>query len=226
MHKTIRNERGMGLMSVIIATGIMGILMMTLCDMMLLMTKNNTTAQANSDITGFVNQLRTNMQSPDRASQMLTGNSVEAGVPVVINDPMVSGQVLAQVGSKQSPNDAWKVKRISLENVVSNPNGLSRVTLVMVFEKDSTRTMGLNLTRRVIGDAYCFVNSNVITGCVGGTDPVAAARVQCRAMGGNWVEAESFGRQCGLATAAAAHEKNEEKKEDCDKNKESKNENR
>jgi len=186
------NEKGQSLVGVVVAMGIMGILSLALCDLTVLMTKNNATAVANSDILAYVNQIRVNLQDPVRASTMLAGNKITS--PVVIKDP-VTGTVLAQAGLKQN---IWSVKRVSFENVL--PGGaanLYRMTVVLVTEKVQSAVIGPAIARRVVGDVYCFVAAGVVTTCMG-SDPISSAKVQCQALGGKWTDAAAFGSQCNL----------------------------
>jgi hypothetical protein len=202
MKNVIGNQRGMSLIGVVVAMGIMGILMMVLADMTVMMTKNNTTALANSDILAYVNQIRSNIQDPMRATTMLAGNQTTGAV--VVNDPLVSGTILAQAGMKPNNAVAWSIKRVGFENVLpAGATGLYRLTLVLITEKTQGMVIGPTIARRVVGDVYCFVASNVITTCTGGTDPVAQAKVQCQALGGTWVDAAAFGSQCTLRLPAS-----------------------
>lgn len=164
------NQKGQSLIGVLVSMGIAGILMMLIADLNLMMVRNNTTAQANSDILGYVNTIRSNMQNQDLVTRMLQGNTTQG--PVIIKDPMVAGSIMSQAGYKQQPNDAWQVSSVVFANVVSAGTGVFRLTLVLNINKDQGRTIGGSSARRVIGDVYCTVVGTTITTC-SLTQPVA-----------------------------------------------------
>lgn len=158
----LSNERGQSLIGMIVSIGIASILMMMVIDLNTIMTKTNTTAQANSDIVGYVQTLRSNLQSSDSATRMLQGNLVTG--PVTLNDPLITGQVLGRAGYKQQPQDAWSVQTLTFD-VVPAGSGVSRLTLILNVAKDQTRVMGSAHTRKIVGDIYCALTGSTITTC-------------------------------------------------------------
>lgn len=163
MKNVISNQKGQSLIGVMVAMGIMGILMMALCDITLMMIKSNTTALANSDILAYINQVRTNIQSPDNATSMLKGQPLTG--EITVKDPIL-GTVMSAAGFKQQPNDAWKIQSVVFEGVLDAPIvNVKRMTLVVYIQKDPNRTIGGSSARRVVGDVYCLVATNIIVTC-------------------------------------------------------------
>lgn len=192
------NQKGFSLVGVLVGLAMAGMLSMLLADMGVLMIKTNQTAQGNADILGYVNQLRTNLQTPGGATAMLIGQSLTG--PVKMKDPVVAGSIIAEAGYKQQPNDVWQVQTVSFTNVQPGSSAnLYRMTIEMNFLKDAKRIIGSAYSRRIIGDVYCFATGNVITSCTGGTDPVADAKIQCKALGYGWNDQGAFGSQCAFA---------------------------
>lgn len=191
------DQKGQSLVGVIVASGILSILLLAMTNITVAMTKNNNEAMANSDILAYVNQIRVNILSPDRATTMLAGNHIDNTVPMIVNDPVVPNKILAQPGLTTKPNSVWNVKDVIFDQVIlTNTPGLYRLTLSLVFQKDSTRIIGPSVVKRTVCDVYCFVSSGLVTTCTGGSDPTANAKLECLALGYVWTDANPFGTQC------------------------------
>lgn len=200
--KTIKNERGQSLISVMVAMGIAGLLAMLLADLNTVMVRNNLTAMANSDILAYVNQLRSNIQYTTNSTSALQGQSM-AGLETVLKDA-VTGAVIAGPNYQQRPSDAWRVKYLRFDNVVSVPSqvNLFRGTLTAVFTLDNTRVIGVSVRTKIIGDVFCTVIGGVIQTCYGSTDLITMAQSNCAALGGTWDTEKAFGSQCEIKVAA------------------------
>lgn len=166
------NQKGQSLIGVIISLGIASILMMIVADLNLVMVKTNTTAQANSDVVGYINTIRSNMQNPDLATKMLQGNDTSGSV--TLHDPTDVTTNIGVAGYKQQPQDAWSVGSIAFLNVVNVSPGWFRLTLVMMINRDQTRVIGSASARRIIGDVYCSVAGSTIMICNMTLPPVAS----------------------------------------------------
>lgn len=194
----MKNQNGMSLISVMIALGVASLLALLLAQLNVIMVRNNTTAMANSDIIAYTNQLRGNIQYLANSSAALAGNSF-TGTDIVLKDPL-TGAVVAGPNFKQQPNDAWKIKNLRFDNVVSVPSqvNLYRGTLIAVIELDVKRIIGSSIKTKTIGDVYCLATSGVIQSCYGSTDLTTMAQSNCAALGGSWNASKPFGSQCAI----------------------------
>lgn len=157
------NQNGQSLIGVLVALSIAGLTMMLITDLSVIMVKNNLTAQANSDILSYINQIRANIQTPDNATKMLKGQPIVGGL--LVKDPM-SGNTLSTAGYKHQPQDAWSVKTVGFEGVIDSVvPGVKRLTIVVNIERDPNRTIGGSAARRIVGDVYCLVATGLIVTC-------------------------------------------------------------
>lgn len=195
------NNKGFSMVSVMVAFGLMGLLMSALADMAVLMAKNNQTAKAESDMIAYTNMLRMNLMHSDKTTNMLKGNPMAGNI--IVKDSFQPTKIIAQANHKEAANDAWLVKKISLENSQQVKDSLYKMQIVMITEKDAKRTLGSKQTRRSLGDVYCFVKSGKIESCNGPQDPVSQAKASCLAQGSEWVDANSFGTQCKARNVAS-----------------------
>jgi type II secretory pathway pseudopilin PulG len=179
------NQKGFSLISVLIGIAIFGMLSMAMVDLSLLMIKNNITAQANSDILAYVNQLRVNLQDQDNSTKMLKGNDVTGQLIMV--DPYKPTDVLAGAGHKQESKDAWQVKSVFSETPVGTSIlNLYRLRIQSIMEKDKDRVLGPAIAKRLVADVYCTVIDNIIQSCNGGSDLLSGLKVGCEVSGGIW----------------------------------------
>ena len=208
MKYPVSNERGMGLIGVMVSMAIGGVLMLAVLDMNLMMVKINSTAMANSDVLAYLNQLRTNVQYAQNSTISLVGNQIVSAT-VTIKDPLAPTVTIAEAGYKQRAGDAWSVKAVRFENVIPVPAQLNlyRATLVVVIEMDRARVYGGSPKRKIIGDVFCLAPLGIIKSCYGGTDLVTIAETTCKSVGGVWDASKDFGSQCsypGTNTASSS----------------------
>lgn len=175
----------MNLIGIMISVGLAGLLAMMLADLNTIMSRNNMTARAESDMVSYVNQLRANIQ-PSTSTESLKGNPL-AG-PIVIHDPLDASVILGAINYKDQPNDPWSVKSIRFDNVLPVPAvpDFYRMTLKVVIAADTKRIMSTPIRTKVIGDVYCLAPNRIIEKCYGVLDPFTTAKTQCEALQGTW----------------------------------------
>lgn len=180
------DQAGQSLVGVLVAAAITSFLMLTSASIANYAFKSNTTATVNSDVVGYIDQLRNNLRDPVLASVALSSNNVKNSA--TIYDPLSPANVIAQAGYKQQPNYAWQVSQVNFDSVQAIPSrvGLYRITISITIKKDQKRTIGAQFSKRVIGDVYCMVNSNIITSCYGAVDTQTLSQQLCTSIGATW----------------------------------------
>ena len=183
----MNSNKGQSLVGVLVTMTVTVITMLMFAKIVVNQSKAINTANANSDITAYINDLRMDLNTATLATNALKGNSITG--PIAITDPLNSGVVLAGSGTKLNVNDAWIISNVSIVNPISVPSqtGLYRLTLQLTFHKDRTRTIGYDTLIKNVTDVYCHLNSsNVIIDCLGATDTVTLAQQVCASLGGTW----------------------------------------
>lgn len=141
MKNVIGNQKGMSVISVTVAMGLMGIVMMTFVDMQVMTMKNQAAAKAEQEILFYVGNVRQNLADPVRATVALAGNTLNTAF--TIKDPLIPANTLAGLNFKESTQSIWKVKSIQVTQVaVPSRTDLYRLSFFFVFEKDPTKIMG------------------------------------------------------------------------------------
>lgn len=179
-------QAGQSLVGMVIAVGVVSFLMMTLTNVISYSVKSNSTVTANSDIASYLDQLRNSLRDPVLATASLINNNVKSQVSIV--DPLNSKVVLAKAGYKQQTNNAWSVSSVMVDSMVAVPSqsGVYRLTIGIVFAKDTKRIIGAQQSHKTITDVYCTVTNNLITKCTGLADIATMSQQFCSNFSGTW----------------------------------------
>lgn len=182
------NNKGQSLIGVLISMGVTVVAALAIATIIANQSRAINTANANSDIGAYVNNLRTNMSNATLASNALMGNDITNVNAVTIHDPLDSTKYIAVTGYKQSANDLWSVNTVSFTKVTSVPSqtGLYRLSIGIVLLKDKGRTIGDTKSVKNVTDVYCNVKNNFITDCLGTIDTVTLAQQVCVSLSGSW----------------------------------------
>lgn len=185
----MNNNKGQGLIGLLVTMSVNVIIMTGLAMMIATHTRAINTVNTNADITAFLTTLRVNLNTGMLATGALKGNAVVAGGTIVIYDPLDATKIMAGANIKQQTTDSWQVQSISVASAVAVPSyaKLYRLSLVANILKDKTRNIGYNVSKKIIGDVYCTLDShNYIVDCLGATDTVTLAQQVCGSLDGTW----------------------------------------
>lgn len=180
------HQAGQSLVGMIIAMGVVSFLMMALSNVITYAVKSNATVSANSEITSYIEQLRSNLRDPAMATSALLNANIKSQIAIL--DPLNASVTLAKAGYKQQPNNAWSVSSVLVDSIVAVPSqtGVYRLTIGMVFAKDGKRVIGPQSSHKVVTDVYCTLTGNLVTKCSGIADISTLSQQFCLNFAGTW----------------------------------------
>jgi len=144
----ISNSRGFSLLETMIALAVLSILAMASAGLMTNILRAQVTATVDSDILGLVSQMRAALQNSTTA---VCSEDLSSGLQVV--NPLNTVQVIAS-GGMSFNNKLWNISMIGLTNTTVL-NGVTKGTVVMTVNKDTTRLYGAPQSQIVVTDIYC-----------------------------------------------------------------------
>lgn len=159
------NSKGFTLIEGMLGLSLMAISTLAFISLSLMMVKSNTTAMATSDMVGYLNQVRGNLQNADQITAAMIGNRI-AGTDHFIRDPLNPSVSLASTNFRQRAQSAWYVSSVNFDSVVPVPNqtNLYRITISLSILQDVR--ISASFKNRVIGDVYCLAPGGTISTCV------------------------------------------------------------
>lgn len=194
----LKDASGFGLLSTVIAMGIVSILIMGIMDLLAMAASAQRGIQIKADRGAFMSNLTNILSHDPTCTPSLKGNNVAKSL--IMYDPATSSKLVAQAGMHFQE---WDIASLELKNrqLIDQPMKLYSADVVITLS-NLHRVLGITpTTTKQIATIYYTAHEGTITRCFGATNWAYVGRNYCTTMGGAW---SNSAIQCTLAAVVAS----------------------
>lgn len=194
----LNDVSGFGLLSTVIAMGIVSILIMGILDLLAMTASAQRGVQIKADRHAFMTNLGNILAQDPTCTPSLKGNKVSK--PLTMVDPAQSSKVIGQAGL-HFPE--WDIFSLELQNqqLIDKSMNLYSADVIITLT-NLYRVIGITpSTTKQIATIYYTAEQGTITRCFGTTNWASVGKNYCTTMGGSWSDTEVL---CTLPTVAAS----------------------
>jgi hypothetical protein len=181
----IASQKGMGLVSVMIAGAIMSFLVVTMMNMLALAANSQKSISVQMSLRDFLERVHAVVIPEKSCTASISGVS-STGL-ITVRDPDFSDRVIAQPGQTV---DTWTILGVQLINLeaVTEFKDLYRGTLNVRIQQDQPILGVPKLVDRDLATLYVKIDKGIVVHCYGNTNWLAEAKIHCETNGGRWSE--------------------------------------